>query len=286
VGGYVCLKILITGAGGQLGRDLVKVLGGQHQLYPFGHDLDITDYSKIVSTISSIKPDLVIHAAAMTDVDGCELNPDQAFKVNALGTQNVALACRQSNAKILYLSTDFVFDGKKREPYAEFDPPNPLSVYGKSKLAGENYIITLLPNYFIVRTAWLYGREGMNFVKTILKLAEEKNELKVVNDQVGSPTYSCDLAQMIAKIIETDFFGTYHVTNAGGVSWYEFAKKILEMAGIKGVRVTPITSEELNRPAPRPAYSVLRNYVLELRGIGRMRNFEDALKDYFSEDKS
>lgn len=277
------MKILITGAEGQLGRDLIKVLSGEHQLFPFDLDLDITDYSKVISTIPSIKPDLVIHAAAMTDVDGCELNPDQAFKVNALGTQNVALACSESNAKIVYLSTDFVFDGRKREPYTEFDTPNPLSIYGKSKLAGENYVTSLLPNHYITRTAWLYGKEGKNFVKSILRLAEEKGELRVVNDQVGSPTYSYDLAAMIAKIIETDFFGIYHVTNAGSVSWYEFAQKILEIAGKGGVKIIPITSDELNRPAPRPTYSVLRNYVLELRGIGKMRHFEEALKDYFSD---
>lgn len=277
------MKILITGAEGQLGRDLVKVLSDRHQLFPFDLDLDITDYSKIISTIPSVKPDLVIHAGAMTDVDGCELNPDLAFKVNALGTQNVALACQQSNAKIVYLSTDFVFDGRKREPYTEFDTPNPLSVYGKSKLAGENYLTSLLPEHYIIRTAWLYGKEGKNFVKTILKLAEEKDELRVVNDQVGSPTYSYDLAEMIAKIIETDFFGIYHVTNAASISWYEFAQKILEMAGKGGVKIIPITSDELNRPAPRPAYAVLRNYVLELRGIGKMRHFEEALKDYFSD---
>lgn len=279
------MKILITGAEGQLGRDLVEVLGKKYELHPFDLDLDVTDYQKIMSTVSNIRPDIVIHAAAYTDVDGCELNPDKAYEVNTIGTQNVALACRKSDAIMVYLSTDFVFDGRKKEPYTEFDSPNPLNVYGKSKLAGENYLVTQLRDYFIVRTAWLYGKHGKNFVKTILRLAEEKEELRVVNDQVGSPTYSYDLAKMIRKIIETGLFGIYHVTNAGSCTWYEFARKILELGG-RDTKVVPITSKELNRPAPRPAYSVLKNHVLELRGIGKMRGFEEALRDYFFKDKS
>lgn len=276
------MKIVVSGAKGQLGSDLVKVLSSSHKIYPYDLDLDITDYTHLTEVITSLQPEIVIHTAANTDVDGCELEPDTAYKVNALGTQNVALACQKCAATMVYISTDFVFDGKKKKPYTEFDTPNPLNIYGKSKLAGENYLVTLLRNYFIVRTAWLYGRQGRNFVKTTLELANKQDELKVVNDQVGSPTYSYDLAQMIAKLIDTGWFGTYHVTNSGSCSWYEFARKVLELGGRRNVKVTPIASEELNRPAPRPAYSVLDNYMLRLRGFAPMRPYEEALKDYFS----
>lgn len=276
------VKVLITGSEGQLGRDLVRVLSDEHELFPFDLDMDVTDFDGTMKTVTTISPDVVIHAAAYTDVDGCELDADLAYKVNALGTQNVALACQKCGAAALYVSTDFVFDGKKGEPYLEFDEPNPLSVYGRSKLAGERYVASLLDRYYITRTAWLFGKHGRNFVKTILKLAEEREELTVVGDQVGSPTYSLDLAKTIAELIKTGWYGLYHTTNSGSCSWFEFAKKILEYAGKRGVKVSPITSEELNRPAPRPAYSVLRNYCLELRGIQPLRHYEEALRDYFS----
>jgi len=276
------VKVLITGSEGQLGKDLVRMLSDEHELFPFDLDMDVTILDGTMKTVTTISPDVVIHAAAYTDVDGCELNPDLAYKVNALGTQNVALACQRCGAAMLYVSTDFVFDGKKREPYLEFDEPNPLSVYGRSKLAGERYVTSLLDRYYITRTAWLFGKQGRNFVKTILKLAEEREELTVVDDQVGSPTYSLDLAKTIAELIKTGWYGLYHTTNSGSCSWFEFAKKILEYADKRGVKVSPITSEELSRPAPRPAYSVLKNYCLELRGIQPLRHYEEALRDYFS----
>ncbi|MDI6892254.1 MAG: dTDP-4-dehydrorhamnose reductase [Actinomycetota bacterium] len=276
------MKILITGSEGQLGRDLVRVLSDEHELFPFDLDMDVTVLDGTMKTVTTISPDVVIHAAAYTDVDGCELNPDLAYKVNALGTQNVALTCQRCGAAMLYVSTDFVFDGKKGEPYLEFDEPNPISVYGRSKLAGERYVTSLLDRYYITRTAWLFGKHGRNFVKTILKLAEEREELTVVDDQMGSPTYSLDLAKTIAELVKTGWYGLYHTTNSGSCSWFEFAKKILECAGKRGVKVSPITSEELNRPAPRPTYSVLKNYCLELRGIQPLRHYEEALRDYFS----
>ncbi|MEW6189276.1 MAG: dTDP-4-dehydrorhamnose reductase [Actinomycetota bacterium] len=274
---------MVTGAKGQLGADLIDVLGKAHRVFGFSHeDMDVTDFARVTEVIGDLSPDMVIHAAAYTDVDGCELNPDKAFKVNALGTQNVAVACQKTTSIMLYISTDFVFDGRKTEPYTEFDTPNPISVYGSSKLAGERYVSSLLLRYFIVRTAWLYGKHGKNFVKTILRLAEEREELKVVNDQIGSPTYSLDLAQAIAKLINTEWYGIYHITNSGNCSWFDFARKILEYAGKKEVKVKPIGSVELNRPAKRPAFSVLRNYCLELRGLPALRNYEDALKEYLS----
>lgn len=275
------MKIIITGASGQLGCDLTKTLESEHNLFLFDMDLDVTDAKKVSRTIEEISPDVVIHSAAYTDVDGCEVNQDIAYKVNAVGAQNVAIACNKINAAMVYVSTDFVFDGNKKEPYIEFDNPNPLSIYGCSKLAGEYFVSHLLSKYYICRTAWLYGRNGKNFVKTILRLADERNELKIVDDQIGSPTYSFDLARKIKEIIQEDAYGVYHITNNGNCSWFGFAKKILEFAGKDNVKVLPIDSDELNRPAKRPAYSVLRNYCLELKGFSPMRNYEEALKDYF-----
>lgn len=273
------VKVVITGAKGQLGQELVKVLDNEHEVTRiYKDDLDITAAGKVKDFISSIKPDLVIHCAAMTNVDGCEGDPDMAYKVNAFGTQNIAMACQKVDAEMVYVSTDFVFAGDKDEPYIEFDETGPLSVYGKSKLAGENYVRNLLSKYFIVRTAWLYG-EGHNFVRTMLRLAEEKEYLEVVDDQVGTPTCAKDLAIAISKLVWTDLYGTYHASNNGSCSWYEFARKIFELKGID-IEVKPITSDKLGSPARRPAYSVMRNFALESQGIYVMRDWEEALEEY------
>ncbi len=275
------MKVLITGAEGQLGHDLVGILKKAHEVHPFDLDLDITDYSRFLIKMDSIKPQLVIHSAAYTNVDGCEKEPDRAFLINALGTQNVALACQKLDAAMVYISTDFVFDGEKGEPYSEYDKTNPLSVYGKSKLDGENYVRALLTRFYIVRTSWLYGKQGHNFVKTILKLADENDELTIVDDQIGSPTYTNDLAETIARLIETEWFGIYHITNSGACSWFDFAREILEKSGRDIGKVRPIRSKDLDRPAPRPAYSVLSNYMLELRGWSPLRSYQEALDAYF-----
>ncbi|MBI4744275.1 MAG: dTDP-4-dehydrorhamnose reductase [Actinobacteria bacterium] len=275
------MKIIVTGASGQLGCDLTKVLESEHNLFLFDIDLDVTDAKKVLKTAKEISPDVVIHSAAYTDVDGCESNQDIAYNVNAIGAQNVAIACNEINAAMVYVSTDFIFDGAKKEPYIEFDNPNPLSVYGCSKLAGEYFVSHLLNKYYICRTAWLYGKNGKNFVKTILKLADEKDELKVVNDQFGSPTYSFDLAQKIGELVKENAYGIYHTTNSGSCSWFEFARKILEFGGKDNVKISPISSDELDRPAKRPFYSVLRNYCLELKKFSPMRSYEEALRDYF-----
>lgn len=281
------MKILITGSSGQLGSDLVRVLSDTNEVLAFSHpDLDVTDFDKTKDTIVRLSPDILIHTAACTDVDGCELDPNRAYKVNALGTQNVALGCQKMGAQMVYISTDYVFDGKRRESYTEFDEPNPLSVYGLSKLAGERYVMMLLNGFFIIRTSWLYGKQGKNFVKTILGFAEERDELKIVDDQVGSPTYTYDLAQKIGEVIKTGAFGLYHITNSESCSWYQFARDILQYAGKKNVEVRPITSEELKRPAPRPAFSVLRNYCLELRNFSLMRHYKEALKEYLTGKES
>ncbi|HUW23671.1 MAG TPA: dTDP-4-dehydrorhamnose reductase, partial [bacterium] len=229
------------------------------------------------------------HSAAYTDVDGCETNRDLAFRVNALGTRNIALACQRFDTELLYISTDFVFNGEKGEPYLEFDRPDPQSIYAKSKYWGELYIKSLLSRFYIVRSSWLFGKNGKNFVTTILKLAKQKKEIEVVNDQIGSPTYTKDLARAIAQLIGTErkdsttrasLYGIWHITNSGQCSWYEFAREILQDSD---VRVKPITSEELNRPARRPKFSILENSIWKLQGWKSLRHWKEALKDYLKE---
>jgi dTDP-4-dehydrorhamnose reductase len=273
------MKIFITGSDGQLGKALQKVLKNKHKLFlGTQENCDITNCQQVIKVVRGFKPEIIIHAAAYTDVDSCETNKKLAFNVNAEGTKNVASGAKNVGAKLVYISTDFVFDGKNKKPYLETDEPNPLSVYGRSKLAGEEWTKKLSSKYFILRTAWLYGKEGKNFVKTMLSLAKEKDEVKVVNDQIGTPTYAADLVAVIEKIIKTDIYGLYHASNNGECSWYDFACEIFKLAG-KKVKVIPITTEEFGRPAPRPAYSVLRNFCLEQQSIF-MRNWQEALKEY------
>lgn len=276
------MKILITGSKGQLGSELVDFLSKDNKVYGFGHkELDITDKNLVINKVSKIVPDIVIHCAAFVDADGCESNIKDAFDVNTIGSGNVIIASKKTKSIMVYISTDYVFDGKKDSPYIESDIPNPISVYGISKYAGEQIVRHYLEKFFIVRTSWLFRKEGKNFVNTILDIAKDKKELKVVNDQVGSPTYVPDLAKAISTLISTDYYGIYHITNSGKASWYEFTKKILKYAEIENVKVTPISTEELNRPASRPKYSVLANFNLEKRKIYKMRNWELALKDFF-----
>ncbi len=225
------MRIAITGSAGQLGQALQKVLSGEELLLIDLPEYDITDYTQLYPAIVDFRPHVVIHAAAFTDVDGCELKPDIAYRVNALGTQNVALACLGCNAAMVYISTDYVFDGTKNEPYWEWDHPNPQSVYARSKLAGEYYTQTLLHKFYIVRTAWLYSRTGTNFVKKVLQLADQHDKLYFVTDEVGSPTYAPDLAAALHKLIAHPLYGVYHLTNSGVCSRYEWAKAILELAG-------------------------------------------------------
>ena len=299
----VIMRILITGACGMLGRDLVEVLSVGHELYlldlkPFPASLssqfstfilDITDSEKAYKEITKINPDVVIHTAAYTDVDGSETNRDLAFRVNGLGTRNIALTCQRFDTELLYISTDYVFDGEKGEPYVEFDKPNPQSIYAKSKYWGELYITSLLSRFCIVRSSWLFGKNGKNFVTTILNLAKQKKEIEVVNDQTGSPTYTKDLALAVAQLIGTEredssnragLYGIWHITNSGQCSWYEFAREILQGSGVD---VRPITSEKLNRPARRPKFSVLDNYIWKLQGWEPLRHWKEALKDYLKE---
>lgn len=274
------MRLAITGAWGQLGRSLQGALNGRDLFLIDLPEHDITDIATI-SAVASFEPDLVIHAAAMTDVDGCELDPDSAYNVNALGTQNVALACQRCDAPLLYVSTDYVFDGDKEEPYLEFDEPNPISVYGRSKLAGELFVRSLLNRFYIVRTAWLYSRGGDNFVNRVLQLAEERKDLSVVSSEVGSPTYAPDLAEAIVRLIEHPLYGIYHLVNEGSCSRYEFAHKILELAGKTSFPLYP--AETFDRPAKVPANAVLRNFCAATQLAITLRPWEEALRAYFED---
>ena len=276
------MRILLTGSNGQLGYYLQKSLkrDGHDLLLTDGQSMDITNLNKTYTTITRLNPEIVIHAAAYTNVDQCEAFPDEAFRVNVLGTRNIAVTCNAIKAKLIYISTDFVFDGEKAEPYTEFDVPNPLNIYGKTKLAGEEYVKSLLNQYFIIRTSWLYGFQGENFVNTIAGIARAKGKLEVVDDQTGSPTFAGDLADVVSKLVNTDYYGTYHCSNEGACTWFEFAEKILELAGINLVEIKPISTQQLNRPAPRPKYSVLKNYMLELQNMQKMPYWQDALKGF------
>ena len=278
------MRILVTGANGQLGRELVRLQAPQNmEIIGFGRgEMDITDLAQCRSVIRAHMPDAVVHCAAYTKVDQAESEPDEAYRVNAYGTRNAALAAEEIGAKFVYVSTDYVFDGRADKPYREYDRTDPQTVYGRSKLAGEQLVQSLSSRYFIVRTSWVYGKYGANFVKTMLKLAEERDRLKVVHDQVGSPTYTLDLARFLLELVRTDYYGIYHASNSGICSWYEFAKAIFEERGLN-VQVEPCTTAEFPRPAPRPAWSVLDHGAMRAHGLKPLRPWREALRDYLNE---
>jgi dTDP-4-dehydrorhamnose reductase len=256
------VKVLVTGANGQLGRELTEWPDPQFEIYGFGREsLDVTDLQQCRDVMSRMNPDAVIHCAGYTAVDKAESEPEEAYRINETGTRNVATAALENRVKLSYISTDYVFDGTSRTPYRESDQTNPMTVYGESKLAGEQAVQLLLERYFIVRTSWVYGKYGSNFVKTMLKLSEERDELKVVHDQMGSPTYTQDLARFLLELIQTDRYGIFHASNTGACSWYEFAKAIFEENG-KKIQVVPCTTAEFSRPASRPAYSVMEHEAI------------------------
>lgn len=280
------MKIVVTGANGQLGQELVKQLSSsEHDLFAYTKtELDITDIEKVFAVCNDIRPNIIINAAAFTNVDGAETNQELAFRVNGIGQRNLAVAAEEIGAKICYISTDYVFNGQANSPYTEYMKVEPLGVYGQSKYAGEFLTQTLSSKYFIIRTAWVYGEFGPNFVKTMLKLAEEKTEIGVVHDQIGSPTYSVDLAEFLIELVQTEKYGIYHCTNSGTCSWYEFAKEIFKVAN-KDIVVNPLTSEQFSRPAKRPAYSVLGDLSLCINGFTPRRHWKDALYDYINKKK-
>lgn len=279
------MKILITGAGGQLGTDLVKVLSGHHEVFPLVREkMDVTDMKQVLEVVETVLPDTIIHAAAYTRVDQAESDIDTAYLVNAYGTRNLAVAAQRTKAKMLYISTDYVFDGNHATPYQEFDETHPHTIYGKSKLAGEKMTMMLANKVYIVRTSWLYGEQGENFVKTMLKLAKQKERINVVNDQFGSPTYTMDLVSFIERLIHTEKYGIYHASNSGFCSWYEFAKAIFEELKIQ-VNLQPVSSQEFPRPALRPYYSVLNNMSIRLNGFPDFRHWREALRSFLNEIK-
>ncbi|MDZ7799136.1 MAG: dTDP-4-dehydrorhamnose reductase [Patescibacteria group bacterium] len=271
------MKTLIIGSQGMLGSELMSEFSGY---YPLGLDkdeLDITKPKMIEAFFRKEAPELVINAAAYTDVDACQDNQELAYEVNGRGVGFLAKYCRQFGSKLIHYSTDYVFNGQKKAGYDENDTPDPVSVYGKSKLLGEKLIQEQTDNFYILRTAWLYGPNGPNFVKTMLDLADKKKEIKVVNDQHGSPTHALDLAQKTKEIIEKNQdFGIYHTTNAGSCTWYELARAIFKIAQ-KEIKLLPVTSDQFPRPALRPQYSILNNNKLK-----PMRKWPEALREFLT----
>lgn len=283
-------KILVTGCNGQLGRAIRKEYVDSNVEF-INTDvtegdgvkaLDITDVNAVLKMVEETKPDVIINCAAHTNVDACETQWDLAYKINAIGPRNLSIASSKAGAKMIHVSTDYVFEGNGTRPYTEFDEPNPVSAYGKTKLEGENFVKAFADKYFILRTAWLYG-EGKNFVKTMLRLAETHDEVSVVSDQLGSPTSAVELAKMIHYLEPTENYGVFHATCEGDTNWAEFAEAIFKRAG-KNTKVNHVTSEQYAKMNPasanRPAYSILDNYMLRLTSDFRMADWQDALDVY------
>ena len=283
------MKILITGAKGQLGNKLIEILGTRHELLLTDSDtMDIMDSNATNEKILGEKPDFIIHAAAYTKVDQAETDRDLAYKINATGTKNVAEAAKKNGVTLIYISTDYVFDGEASTPYKEDDPTDPVNYYGETKLAGEKFIQEICDKFYILRTSWLYGElpeghPGSNFVETMLRLAKDRDELNVVDDQTGSPTYTGDLVAVIEKLLKTDSsmpYGTYHVSGEGETTWFKFAKKIFEAEKVK-IKINPITTDKYPTPAKRPKYSCLSKEKLRNNGI-KVRPWEEGLSEYLS----
>lgn len=276
-------KILVTGCNGQLGRAINKEYENEDVtlINTDVAELDITDIDAVMTFVNEKKPDVIINCAAHTNVNLCESQWDLAYKINAIGPRNLSIAATSIGAKMVHVSTDYVFDGSASTPYNEFSPVAPLGAYGKTKLEGENFVKQFADKFFIVRTAWLYG-DGKNFVKTMINIGKEKGEVGVVADQVGSPTSAKELAKAIHVLEPTDNYGVFHGTCEGFCSWADFAEKIFEYAGLD-VKVNRLTTDEYPTPAKRPAYSVLDNYMLSLTTDFKFAKWEDALKEYFDE---
>lgn len=285
-------KIIVTGSNGQLGR-AINTLFASNSEYEFINtdfgvpgitDLDITDLDAVLSLCREVRPYAIINCAAHTNVDACEVQVDAAHRINALGPRNMAIASTETGAKLVHISTDYVFAGDATRPYTEFDTPAPKAMYGITKLAGENFVKQFARNFFIIRTAWLYG-DGKNFVRTMLKLSENHDEISVVNDQLGSPTCADELARAIFALVPTENYGLFHGTCEGMCSWADFTKEIFRLAG-KSTKVNPVTSKEYKEMNPasadRPAYSVLDNYMLRLTGSYTFADWESAISEYIS----
>ena len=272
------MRIAITGASGQLGKALQETLGREHDIVALGHNEIELGHPDCVARLVTTGAGLVIHPAAYTNVDGCARDPELAYRVNGLGTQYVALACRQLGAPLVYISTNEVFDGAGAAAYLEYDRTGPINAYGRSKWAGEQVVRELLERFYIARVAWLFGGER-NFVRTVLRLASERATLGMVADEVGSPTYAPDVAEAVAQLIQTPFYGTYHLVNEGSCSRFEFAAEILRLAGREQVELRPIALADYKRDSVVPPRTPLRNVAAAALGI-RLRPWQDALADY------
>lgn len=282
------MKVLVTGSKGQLGRELTEKLQQNPILSVYDLDvdeLDITNLNAVEAVVSRIKPAVIINTAAYTNVDGCETNYPAAYAVNVAGPRNLARAARVIGAKFIHISTDFVFDGLKTTPYFEYDSTNPLSVYGKTKLAGEHAIIQQTSDFFILRTSWLYGKYGNNFVKTMIRLGKTNDSLSVVTDQVGCPTSATDLVEAIIRIMHTEAYGVYHFSNSGSCSWHQFAKEIFNFMGMP-VTVNEITARVLNRAAVRPSYSVMDTAMLENAFSLKVSSWQESLQVFIEKNRS
>lgn len=279
------MKVLVTGAKGQLGTDLMNELEkrGIESIGVDVQEMDITDRDACMRVISESKADAVIHCAAYTAVDAAEDNVDLCRKINGEGTRNVALACQATGAKLMYISTDYVFDGQGTRPWEPDDSRSPLNVYGQTKYEGELAVEELVEKFFTVRIAWVFGVAGKNFIKTMLRLGKERGAVSVVDDQVGSPTYTYDLARLLVDMIQTDRYGRYHATNEGFCSWYEFACEIFRQAGMDEVKVTPVSSDQFPVKAVRPANSRMSKAKLEENGFEPLPTWQDALGRFLKE---
>ena len=277
------MRVLVTGAGGMLGQDVGEELKSRgYEVIPLTRaELDITDGRAVREALSRHEPQAIINCAAYTKVDQAEEEYQKALEVNALGVRNLALACREADAVLVHISTDYVFDGSRFKPWGIYDQRNPINAYGQSKYLGERFLETIAPKYFLVRTSWLFGEHGPNFVETILKLAQEMECLTVVDDQWGCPTYTRDLARALADLLESGCYGVYHITNQGATTWYHFAREIVAAAGLS-TPVKPVTSAEFPRPAKRPAYSVLDPFPLEETIGYLLPPWPDAFRRYLA----
>ena len=279
------MKIIVTGAKGQLGYDVVL------QLKKCGHtaveadlpELDITNKSAVEAFFETHKPDGVIHCAAYTNVDGAETEKELCKKINCIGTKNIAECCQKHNSKLVYISTDYVFDGNGNEPFENDAATAPCNFYGETKLMGENAVKEICDKYFIVRISWVFGSNGKNFVKTMLRLSKERNELTVVCDQIGSPTYTPDLAALLCNMIETEKYGVYHATNEGFCSWAEFAAETMKLSGAE-TKIFPVSSNEYKTVATRPANSRMSKKSLDNAGFGRLPDWQNALERFLLQE--
>lgn len=278
------MKVLVTGANGQLGYDLIKELN-KRNIENIGvdkNDFDITNQDETENFILNCKPDAIIHCAAYTNVNKAEDEKDLCYKINVDGTKNIASACKKIDAKMIYISTDYIFDGKKNSPYEIDDNPNPLNFYGKTKLDGENIIKNSLEKYFIVRISWVFGKNGNNFVKTMLNLSQTQNELNIVSDQIGSPTYTVDLSKILCDMILTGKYGIYHATNENYCSWYEFAQEIFKISDIK-IKLNPVKTKDFPSKAKRALNSRLSKKKLPESNFSKLPTWQNALARFLKE---